>query len=156
MHVTSADDCNDVIRRFNAFHDAFALEVRWFSSMRFTLNMPWEPERKFSSNDERLLSVGMTALATEKLVLVLAHYNYDWPNQPIDRVVEITFAGNLQAEHQHVSCSTIRELTFRMSGAAVECIIDWAPFAPGDPPISASRFAADHVSLNESIRRLSD
>ncbi len=56
MQLTTQQDCDLANASFNAFHDGFLRELRWQSPMRFAASMPWEAEKSFKTNEERLFA----------------------------------------------------------------------------------------------------
>ena len=150
MQLTSQRDCESANIKFNAFHDGFLRELRWQSSMRFATSMPWEREKSFTTNEERLFATGMTAIGDECLSLFIAHYNYDWPNQPNTRLIEIQLSGEIRVNHQIRSDFAILELVFTTCSKMISCTVRWEPFGPpGGESIPNSEFYAERVTIIE-------
>ena len=150
MQLTSQHDCDAANKRFNAFHDGFLRELRWQSSMRFATSMPWEKEKSFTTDEERLLATGMMSIGEECLSLFIAHYNYDWPNQPNSRLIEIKLSGGIRVNHQISSDLVILELVFAKSSEMISCTVQWEPFGPANvKSIPKSEFYAEHVTIEE-------
>lgn len=151
MQLTSQHDCDAANVKFNAFHDGFLRELRWQSSMRFAASMPWEQERAFTTNEERLFATGMTAIGDECLSLFISHYNYDWPNQPNTRLIEIRLSGGIRVNHQINMDHVILELIFAKSSEMISCTIRWEPFGPPNGKlIPNSNFYAERVTIEET------
>ena len=112
MQLVTQQDCDAANNKFNGFHDGFLRELPWQSSMRFAASMPWEQQRSFSTNEERLKATGMTPLGDDCVSLFISHYNYDWPNQPNKRIIAIHLFRGIWGSHQFSSCLVIRQLVF--------------------------------------------
>ena len=150
MLLTSQHDCDAANTKFNAFHDGFLRELRWQSSMRFAASMPWEEERAFNSKEEQLFATGMTPIGDECLSLFISHYNYDWPNQPNTRLIEIRLSGGIKVNHQINVDVVILELIFAKSSEMTSCTVRWEPFGPPiGEPIPNSEFYAERVTIEE-------
>ena len=151
MKLTTQQDCDLANTRFNAFHDGFLRELRWQSPMRFAASMPWEPKKLFKTNEERLLATGTTPIADELLSLFICHYNYDWPNQPNTRVIEIRFAGKIKIRHQIDSDRIICGLVFAKTDDVISCNVRWETFGPpNNEPLRDSEFQAELVTIAET------
>ena len=151
MQLTTQQDCDLANARFNAFHDGFLRELRWQSPMRFAASMPWEAEKLFKTNEERLFATGMTPIGDESLSLFFCHYNYDWPNQPNTRVVEVRFEGEIKVNHKIDSNHVIHNLTFIQMLDVISCIVRWEPFGPpNNETIPDSEFRAQLVTIVET------
>ncbi len=118
--------------------------------MRFATSMPWEKEKSFTTGEERLLATRMTPIGEECLSLIIAHYNYDWPNLPNSRLIEIKLSGGIRVNHQFCSELVILELTFSKSSEVISCTVQWELFGQAnDASITKSEFCAQHVSIDE-------
>ena len=119
--------------------------------MRFATSMPWENEKSFANNEEKLLATGMTPIGEECLSLFISHYNYDWPNQPNSRLIEIKLSGGISINHQ-INCNlVISELVFSKASAMISCRVEWEPFGPpSDEVIPKSEFYAERVTIEET------
>ncbi len=118
--------------------------------MRFATSMPWEEKKAFPTNEERLLATGTTPIGEECLSLFISHYNYDWPNQPNSRLIEIKLSGGIRVNHQ-ISCDlVILELVFAKSSEMICCKVQWETFGPpNDESVATSEFCAEHVMIEE-------
>lgn len=150
MQLTTQADCDAANAKFNSFHDGFLRELRWLSPMRFSTQMPWEGEKHFVSDEQRLFATGMSPIATECLTLLISHYNYDWPNQRNNRLVEIQMSGGIEIEHVFRSDVVILEMVFGVSGNGLSCTIQWEPFGPpDDKSIRLSKFYSERITITE-------
>ena len=118
--------------------------------MRFSTHMPWEGEKHFASNEQRLLATGMSPTAAECIILLISHYNYDWPNQPKKRLVEIRMSGGFEIEHVFQSDVVILEMVFGASRNGLSCTIQWESSGPpDDKSIRPSKFYSERVAITE-------
>jgi len=125
MKIQSQEDADDANERFNNFHDEFIKRVQVTSANEFLTDMPWEPKRQFNTNADELQATSLCTGEGNSIELTIAHYNYDWPDQPRTRAIVIRASTITEMADNLLTFigSNIFDISFSVQKSVVSCII---------------------------------
>ena len=80
--------------RYGAFHDGVIVNVLILSGVKPVREMPWEdPIEPCNDPAEDLHSISYMSFSMPQVRMSILYNLYNWPNEPADRQLEVTFSG---------------------------------------------------------------
>ncbi len=89
MILSNKSNLSAINDKFNFFHDGILKGIEVISGCKPLLNWPWEPKKSFNSNEDELVAVFYHVQNFNYVRLKINHYNYNWPNEPYNRMISI-------------------------------------------------------------------
>ena len=74
MLIKTEKSCDLVNEKYGFFHDGFIKSIEVSSGNKFCQEMPWEPRKKYSSNEEKLLATGLCYFGGKLIKIAIQHY----------------------------------------------------------------------------------
>ena len=87
MIIKDSTSCKEANIYFEKFHDGFIKRICLSSGFQMQTEMPWEKPKEFLTQEEKLHDTSMLRVENDSILLCIAFFNYDWPNQPHNRIV---------------------------------------------------------------------
>jgi hypothetical protein len=127
MIITADNGADAANKRFGRFHDGILKRVAVTSGNHYATRLPWEPPRTFASNEEELNAAGGRILDTFDISVWVNHHNYDWPNQPYNRmiVIKASDARDILPEIISFAGIFIFDLKLEAGDGLVKCVLTY-------------------------------